>query len=91
MSASTTRTDETPAAGRRRRAFGTIERLPSGNFRARVLGPDGKYVSAPMTFATKVVATLWLEVQRADQVRGLWKAPAPRVDVRSVGSTCRSG
>ena len=85
MSASTTRKDETPAGGRRRRAFGTVERLPSGNFRARVLGPGGKYVSAPMTFATKVDATLWLEVQRADQVRGLWRAPAPRVDVRSVG------
>jgi integrase len=85
VSANTTRKDETPAGGRRRRAFGTVERLPSGNFRARVLGPGGKYVSAPMTFATKVDATLWLEVQRADQVRGLWRAPAPRVDVRSVG------
>jgi len=85
VSASTTTKDETAAGGRRRRAFGTVERLPSGNFRARVLGPDGKYVSAPMTFATKVDATLWLEVQRADQVRGLWRAPAPRVDVRSVG------
>jgi len=85
VSPSTTRKDETAAGGRRRRAFGTVERLPSGNFRARVLGPDGKYVSAPMTFATKVEATLWLDVQRADQVRGLWRAPAPRVDARSVG------
>jgi len=85
VSASITHKDETPAGGRRRRAFGTVERLPSGNFRARVLGPGGQYVSAPMTFATKADATLWLEVQRADQVRGLWRAPAPRVDVRSVG------
>ena len=87
MSASTTRKDETAAGGRRRRAFGTVERLPSGNFRARVLGPDGKYVSAPMTFATKADATVWVDLQRADQVRGLWQAQAPvrRVDARTVG------
>jgi len=87
VSASTTRKDETAAGGRRRRAFGTVERLPSGNFRARVLGPDGKYVSAPMTFATKADATVWVDLQRADQVRGLWQAQAPvrRVDARTVG------
>ena len=87
MSANTTRKDETPVGGRRRRAFGTVERLPSGNFRARVLGPDGKYVSAPMTFATKADATVWVDLQRADQVRGLWQAQAPvrRVDARTVG------
>jgi len=87
VSVSTTRKIETPAAGRRRRAFGTVERLPSGNFRARVLGPDGKYVSAPMTFATKAEATVWVDLQRAGQVRGLWQAQAPvrRVEVRTVG------
>ena len=85
MSASTTRRDATAAGGRRRRAFGTVERLPSGSFRARVPGPDGRYVSAPMTFATRAEATVWVDVQRADQVRGLWRAPAPRGDVRSVG------
>ena len=93
MSASTTHRDETAAAGRRRRAFGTVERLPSGSFRARVLGPDGKYVSAPMTFATKVDATVWVDLQRADQVRGMWQvpasapaaAPARRAEVRTVG------
>ena len=85
MSASTTRKNETAAAGRRRRAFGTVERLPSGNFRARVLGPEGKSVSAPMTFATRADATLWVELQRADQVRGLWQPSARQVDVRTVG------
>jgi integrase len=87
VSARTTRKDETAAAGRRRRAFGTVEHLPSGNFRARVLGPHGKYVSAPMTFATKADATVWVDLQRADQVRGLWQAQAPvrRVEVRTVG------
>jgi hypothetical protein len=73
--------------------FGTIERLPSGRFRARVLGSDGRYVSAPMTFATKVDATVWVDLQRADQVRGMWRvpasapavAPARRAEVRTVG------
>ncbi|HEY5277374.1 MAG TPA: hypothetical protein VIK38_12760, partial [Coriobacteriia bacterium] len=76
MSASTTSRDEAAAGGRRRRAFGTVERLPSGNFRARVLGLDGKYVSAPMTFATRAEATVWVDLQRADQVRGMWQVPA---------------
>jgi len=91
VSASTPRMDEPAAGGRRRRTFGTVERLPSGNFRARVPGPGAKYVSAPMTFATKAQATLWVDLQRADQVRGLWQAPDPalaparRVEVRTVG------
>jgi len=93
VSASTTHKDETASAGRRRRAFGTVERLPSGSFRARVLGPDGKYVSAPMTFATKGDATVWVDLQRADQVRGMWQvpgsapavAPARQAEVRTVG------
>jgi integrase len=46
-----------------------------------------------MTFATKADATVWVDLQRADQVRGLWQAPAStpalalarRVEVRTVG------
>ena len=40
-----------------------------------------------MTFATRADATVWVDLQRADQVRGLWQAQAParRTDVRSVG------
>jgi hypothetical protein len=41
---------------RSRRAFGTVERLPSGRFRARVIGPQGRYVSAPATFANRTDA-----------------------------------
>lgn len=63
---------------RRRRAFGTVERLPSGRFRARVLDLDGRYVSAPVTFATKTDAAVWVDLQRADQVRAVWKAPRRR-------------
>lgn len=60
---------------RSRRAFGTVEQLPSGRFRARVIGPEGRYVSAPTTFASRTDASLWVDVQHADLVRGTWKAP----------------
>lgn len=64
-----------PKARRRRRPFGSVERLPSGRFRARVLGIDGRYVAAPLTFATRKDASTWVDLQHADQVRGVWKAP----------------
>lgn len=60
---------------RSRRSFGSVERLPSGRFRARVVGPDGMYVSAPTTFTSRTDASLWVDVQHADLVRGAWKAP----------------
>jgi len=65
------------AWGRRRarRSFGSVERLPSGKFRARVIGPDGRYVSAPTTFATRTDAAVWIDAQHADLVRGTWAAP----------------
>jgi integrase len=74
-----------PARKRRRRVFGTIERLPSGRFRARVLGWDGRYVSAPVTFATRTEASIWVDLEHADQVREVWKAPARRGVSPTVG------
>jgi hypothetical protein len=56
---------------RSRRAFGTVERLPSGRFRARVIGPQGRYVSAPATFANRTDAALWVDLQHADLVLSL--------------------
>ena len=40
-----------------------------------MVGPDGRYVSAPTTFATRTDAAVWLDVQHADLVRGTWAAP----------------
>jgi Site-specific recombinase XerC len=40
-----------------------------------VIGPDGRYVSAPATFANRTDASLWVDVQHADLVRGTWQAP----------------
>jgi integrase len=47
--------------------------LPSGKWRARYTGPDGKRRS--QTFSTKADARAWLATQHADLTRRLWKAP----------------
>jgi len=60
---------------RKRRAWGAVEQLPSGRFRARVVGLDGRYVSAPTTFTSRTDAAVWLDLPHADMVRGVWKAP----------------
>jgi hypothetical protein len=67
--------DDRKRPRRSRRAFGTVERLPSGRFRARVIGPDGRYVSAPATFPNRTDAARWVHVQHVDMVRGTWQAP----------------
>ncbi|WP_172119309.1 tyrosine-type recombinase/integrase [Actinomyces faecalis] len=58
-----------------RRAFGTISRLPSGQFRARYTGPDGARYSAPATFDTRAQAETWLVTARAEVIRG--RTPVP--------------
>ncbi|MEP6665272.1 MAG: site-specific integrase [Nocardioidaceae bacterium] len=63
-----------------------MERLPSGRFRARVVGPDDKYVSAPTTFTSRTDASLWVDLQHADLVRGAWKAPIKVSASPSVGA-----
>lgn len=66
-----------------KKGFGTIRKLQSGLFQAKYLHPfkkhkeDGRrnYISAPTTFARKTDAQIWLDKQRADIERGLWKSP----------------
>ena len=71
---------------------GRSSELPSGKFRARVLGPDGKYVSAPMTFATKADATLWVDAAARGPGPGTVDSPRPTRGRRGRwGSTCGSG
>ncbi len=52
------------------RQFGSVRRLASGRWQARVRLPDGRRVNAPDTFATKSDATLWLDHQRAALAAG---------------------
>ncbi|GAC78801.1 Site-specific recombinase XerD [Gordonia malaquae] len=56
-------------------AFGEIEKLPSGRYRARYTGPDGKRHKAPWTFAGKGEARSWLAGPAADIAAGRWVHP----------------
>jgi integrase len=56
-------------------AWGTVELLPSGRWRA-FYRKDGAKFSAPRTFATKDDAHSWLAGERSDRSRGTWRDPA---------------
>ncbi len=54
--------------------FGAIDRLPSGRYRARYVGPDGRRRSK--IFGTvKADARAWLAAQQTDLIRKGWRAP----------------
>lgn len=69
------------AQRRARRAFGRIERLPSGRYRAGYTGPDGQLYRAPMTFDAKDDAIAWLSTRRAEIEMNVW---APEVAARGA-------
>ena len=58
-----------------RRTSGSIRRLPSGRYQARVRGDDGQLAPAPLTFETKAEADRWLASMLADKVQGRWVDP----------------
>ncbi|HUR18662.1 MAG TPA: tyrosine-type recombinase/integrase [Acidimicrobiales bacterium] len=60
---------------RGRRTTGSIRRLPSGRYQARVRGDDGMLAPAPDTFATKVDADRWLASMITDRAQGRWVDP----------------
>lgn len=49
-----------------RRPFGHVRHLPSGNWQARWMGPDGVHHKAPRTFATQKEGEAWLHGVKAD-------------------------
>src|SRR6185312_16637413 len=62
--------------------FGAVDRLPSGRYRARYVGPDGR--RRTKVFGTsKADARAWLSTQQADVVRKSWRAP--EASRRTVG------
>ncbi|GIF70983.1 tyrosine-type recombinase/integrase [Asanoa siamensis] len=63
------------AAQKGRRRFGSVRKLPSGQFQARYLGPDGIQRTAPNTFATRPKAEKWLTVKESEVIKGEWTAP----------------
>lgn len=62
--------------------FGHVDKLPSGRWRARYTGPDGKRRAS--TFDTKTDARAWLATAQADVVRKAWRAP--EAGRRTVGA-----
>lgn len=62
-------------AGRERRQFGGIRKLPSGRYQARYYDAIGTRHTAPHTFAAKADAARYLAVMEADMTRGAWIDP----------------
>ncbi|MEA4944528.1 MAG: tyrosine-type recombinase/integrase [Propionicimonas sp.] len=54
--------------------LGTVEKLPSGRFRAFYRHEGTKY-PAPHTFTTREAAQGWLATERADRRLGTWRDP----------------
>jgi integrase len=59
----------------RRRRFGAVRQLPSGQWQARYRGPDGLIRPAPRTFPTKTSAEQWLTRTEAGLLDGDWIDP----------------
>lgn len=55
--------------------FGTVNKLPSGRFRALYYGPDGRRYKAPTTFTTATAARKWLALRQAEIVSKAWEPP----------------
>ena len=71
-----------PRAGRGKRQFGNIRKLPSGRFQARYTGPDGNTYRARrengegLTFQTRGDADAWLSLRGSEILRNDWLPPA---------------
>ena len=63
---------------REKRQFGSIRKLPSGRYQVRYTGPDGSYVTAPKTFATRIDAEAHLTDRRREIDAEIWNAAAVR-------------
>lgn len=60
-----------------RREFGQVDRLPSGRYRARFTGPNGRRISAPHTFTTRREAAEFLAKTRGELLAGNTAAVIP--------------
>ncbi|MGX1772643.1 tyrosine-type recombinase/integrase [Nocardia brasiliensis] len=61
---------------RRSGTFGSVDKLPSGRYRAQYYGPDGLRHKAPTTFLTIDDARGWLSLRQAEIISKAWKPPA---------------
>ena len=63
------------SSSRRKRRFGSVRRLPSGQYQARYRGPDGILRPADSTFPAKTDAEIWLSAKEAEIREGEWIDP----------------
>lgn len=69
-----------------KRVFGSADKLPTGEWRARFTGPDGLLRTAKgpdgkgLRFSTKADADAWLARERTRILDGAWKPPAASVE-----------
>ena len=52
-----------------------MDELPSGRYRARYYGPDGRRYQAPTLFTAKVDARAWLSLRQSEIIRHAWVPP----------------
>jgi integrase len=72
----------------RRRRFGAVRQLPSGQWQARYRGPDGLMRPADTTFPAKTDAEVWLTCKEAEILNGDWINPeAGKVLLSDYGMT----
>lgn len=71
----------------KRRGWGTIDRLPSGRYRARYAGPDTVVHAAPFTFDAKGDAEAWLSDERRLITSGAWTPPKLRAAKKYARAT----
>lgn len=80
--------------GRRRptkRSFGSIRKLPSGNFQARYTSPTGEIVSAPATFLARIDAEAWLHEERKRLEKPEeWRSPKARLEDARAAEAAQS-
>ncbi|MDQ2845194.1 MAG: site-specific integrase [Actinomycetota bacterium] len=70
-----------------RRAFGRIEKLVSGRYRARYVGSDTLLHKAPDLFTAKLDAEAWLSAESRLISSGTWTPPAERARARQAVAT----
>lgn len=55
--------------------FGSVDKLPSGRYRAQYYGPDGRRHKAPTTFQAIQDARGWLTLRQAEMITEKWRPP----------------
>lgn len=63
-------------ATRKPGTFGSVDKLPSGRYRAQYASPDGRRHRGPTTFQTTQDARAWLAVRQAEIITEKWRPPS---------------